>query len=84
MWNIFLSLGLLAASFIPVVFGSPTLEKSYENCTKTVIFPVTLTWETGAPDGFERKMIFTNGQFPGPLLSIEEGDNVEVRRIQIN
>ncbi|KAG4414496.1 hypothetical protein IFR04_012373 [Cadophora malorum] len=33
----------------------------------------------GAPDGFERDMIFTNGQYPGPTLNIQEGDNVEVR-----
>jgi len=46
---------------------------------KTVVFPVTLTWQKGAPDGFERDMIFTNGQYPGPTLNIQEGDNVEVR-----
>ena len=44
---------------------------------KTVVFPVTLTWQKGAPDGFERDMIFTNGQYPGPTLNIQEGDNVE-------
>jgi FtsP/CotA-like multicopper oxidase with cupredoxin domain len=37
-----------------------------------------LTWEKGAPDGFERYMILTNGQFPGPTLTIEEGDTVYV------
>jgi hypothetical protein len=42
-----------------------------------VTFPVTLTWEKGAPDGFEREMILMNGQFPGPTLSITEGDDVE-------
>ncbi|KUJ08107.1 laccase TilA [Mollisia scopiformis] len=43
----------------------------------TVVFPVKLTWEKGAPDGFERDMILINGQFPGPALNINEGDNVE-------
>lgn len=43
-----------------------------------VVFPVTLTWAKGAPDGFEREMIFVNGQMPGPTLSLEEGDDVEV------
>ena len=67
----FLSLSLLGSQLIPFAFGT-LLEKL------PVIFPVTLTWERGSPDGYERDMIFTNGQFPAPLLSIEEGDNVEV------
>ncbi|KAL2871382.1 multicopper oxidase [Aspergillus lucknowensis] len=38
-----------------------------------------LTWETGAPNGGEpRDMIFTNGQYPGPELVWDEGDDVEV------
>jgi FtsP/CotA-like multicopper oxidase with cupredoxin domain len=40
-------------------------------------FEVELTWQTGAPDGVPRKMIFTNGQFPGPQLNLVEGDKVE-------
>lgn len=42
-----------------------------------VNFPITLTWATGSPDGFERNLIYVNGQFPGPTLNITEGDNVE-------
>lgn len=41
-------------------------------------FDLTLTWEKHAPDGFEREMILTNGQFPGPLLEMNYGDDVEV------
>lgn len=44
----------------------------------TVRFEVTLTWTDwhDAP-GAPRKMIFTNGQFPGPELRLHQGDNVE-------
>lgn len=41
-------------------------------------FTLELTWETGAPDGFEREMIFINGQYPGPLLEIQQGEWVEI------
>jgi FtsP/CotA-like multicopper oxidase with cupredoxin domain len=41
-------------------------------------FNLTLTWEKGAPDGFERNMFKINGQFPGPLLEMNEGDHVEI------
>ncbi len=41
-------------------------------------FDLALTWEDYAPDGFTRKMILTNRQFPSPLLEINEGDSVEV------
>jgi hypothetical protein len=39
-----------------------------------------LTWENGMPNGQSRDMIFTNGQFPAPNLSFDEGDEVEVCR----
>lgn len=39
---------------------------------------LTLTWETGAPNGQSREMIFTNGQFPAPALTFDEDDDVEV------
>jgi FtsP/CotA-like multicopper oxidase with cupredoxin domain len=41
-------------------------------------FKLELTWGKGAPDGYERDMIFINGQFPGPLLEIPQGDWVEI------
>ncbi|KIH94431.1 laccase TilA [Sporothrix brasiliensis 5110] len=42
------------------------------------VFDLTLTWEDHAPDGFTRKMILINRQFPGPLLEMDEGDVVHV------
>ena len=45
----------------------------------TVEFALNLTWATGAPDGNSRQMVFMNGQFPGPQLSLNQGDSVEVR-----
>jgi len=57
--------GLGAAS--AVVKRSPTKQ-----------FELNLTWETKSPDGVERQQILVNGQFPGPPLIIDEGDNVEV------
>jgi hypothetical protein len=44
---------------------------------KVVPFEITLTWETAAPDGFERKVILTNGQLPGPPLYVDQGDDIE-------
>ncbi|KAB5547348.1 laccase TilA [Coniochaeta sp. 2T2.1] len=44
---------------------------------KTVHFSLTLTWEPAAPDGFVRNIIMMNGQFPGPELVVDQGDDVE-------
>ena len=41
-------------------------------------FDLTITWEDHAPDGFTRKMALVNGQYPGPLLEINQGEDVEV------
>ena len=46
--------------------------------TKTKHFKLELTWKKGAPDGFERDMIYINDQFPGPLLEIDQGQWVEI------
>ena len=45
--------------------------------SKTVYFSLTLTWEPAAPDGFTRNIIKMNGQFPGPELVVDQGDDVE-------
>jgi FtsP/CotA-like multicopper oxidase with cupredoxin domain len=37
-----------------------------------------MTWGKGAPDGYERDMIYINGQYPGPLLDIRQDDWVEI------
>ena len=39
---------------------------------------LTLTWEVGSPNGQPREMIRMNGQFPGPELVWDEGDDIEV------
>ncbi|KAJ4371150.1 hypothetical protein N0V83_004366 [Neocucurbitaria cava] len=44
-------------------------------------FKLELTWGKGSPDGYERDMIFINGQYPGPLLEIQEDDWVEIEVI---
>lgn len=51
---------------------NPRLEGGEKN------FDLTLTWEDYAPDGFARKMLLVNGQSPGPLLEIDQGDWVVV------
>ena len=70
-------MSLLSLSLLATTVASFALGTRYER--PPVVFPIKLTWEKGAPDGFERDMIFMNGQFPGPTLNLEEGDNVEVR-----
>ncbi|KAG0652284.1 Conidial pigment biosynthesis oxidase abr2 [Hyphodiscus hymeniophilus] len=62
------SLGLLVSSLATRAFAFGNVP---------VVFPVALTWGKGSPDGFERDMIFVNGQMPGPTLNLEEGDDVE-------
>lgn len=66
----FVSISLLAASLASLTFAD-------DDCQEIVRFPITLTWEKGSPDGFERDMIFMNGQFPGPTLEMNEGATVE-------
>lgn len=41
-------------------------------------FKLELTVGRGSPDGYERDMIFINGQYPGPLLEINQDDWVEI------
>lgn len=42
-------------------------------------FDLTVTWEKGAPDGVQRDIFKINGQFPGPMLELNEGDDVVVK-----
>ncbi|KAH8668393.1 multicopper oxidase [Xylariales sp. PMI_506] len=64
---------LLACSAVIASAATLASAETYDR-----LFNLTLTWETGAPDGFEREMYKINGQFPGPLLELNEGDNVAV------
>lgn len=61
-------------AILPPVLGSPVVDR---HVTKRK-FELTLTLEKHAPDGFEREMILVNGQFPGPLIEIDQGDEVEI------
>lgn len=45
--------------------------------TSTVKFELDLTWGPVAPDGYQRNGILMNGQFPGPVLELNAGDDVE-------
>ncbi|KAJ5361962.1 hypothetical protein N7541_002806 [Penicillium brevicompactum] len=42
----------------------------------TVFFPITLTWSNRTVAGVTRPVILMNGQFPGPPLKLNQGDNV--------
>ncbi|PNY22482.1 Uncharacterized protein TCAP_07121 [Tolypocladium capitatum] len=44
----------------------------------TVRETLRFTWEEGSPNGQSRKLIYTNGQFPGPPLILTEGDDAEI------
>jgi FtsP/CotA-like multicopper oxidase with cupredoxin domain len=41
-------------------------------------YKLELSFRPGAPDGYERDMIFINGKYPGPPLVIQQGDWVEI------
>lgn len=42
-----------------------------------VRFEITLTWEDHEVAGINRKTILSNGQFPAPILQLQQGDDVE-------
>ncbi|KAL7941086.1 multicopper oxidase [Trichoderma barbatum] len=42
------------------------------------VFDLSITWEKHAPNGVSRDMILVNKQFPGPLIEVNEGDEVWV------
>lgn len=46
--------------------------------SSTKKFQLDLTWETRSPDGVPREMALVNGEYPGPSLIFDEGDDVEV------
>lgn len=41
-------------------------------------YTFNITHGRGAPDGFEKTMIFINGQSPGPLIEANSGDTIRV------
>jgi FtsP/CotA-like multicopper oxidase with cupredoxin domain len=66
--NTFICSALICLSWLPGFIQARVLTKK-----------LTITYAKGAPDGIERDMIFINGQFPGPDLIFDEGDDVVVR-----
>lgn len=64
-------------------YGAPSSSSSSSSSslsarTNKVQFEVTLTWEDYSPNGGKaRKMILTNGTFPGPALKMKVGDEVD-------
>jgi hypothetical protein len=40
-----------------------------------------ITWAFGAPGGQQRYITFTNGQYPGRQLNVDQGDLVEVGKL---
>lgn len=42
----------------------------------TVYFTANLTWAEHSVAGFQREIILTNGQYPGPELRLNQGDDV--------
>jgi iron transport multicopper oxidase len=44
--------------------------------SRTVHHQWNVTWIQAAPDGFERRVIAINGQFPCPTLDLQKGDRV--------
>ncbi|EXJ92552.1 hypothetical protein A1O3_01104 [Capronia epimyces CBS 606.96] len=69
----FLSLALFSSAALP---SSTTSLNA--RAADPVKFEVTLTWEDHSPNGgTPRKMILTNGTFPGPPLKLTVGESVE-------
>lgn len=64
--------GLALAAALPCVFGAKSAQ-----CPRRV-FDLTVTWEKHAPNGVSRDMVLVNNQFPGPVIEVDEGDEVIV------
>ncbi|KXJ90373.1 multicopper oxidase-domain-containing protein [Microdochium bolleyi] len=63
----------LVLMFCHLVSSLPTLHHGQPRR-----YELVLTWELGSPDGYQREMFKINGQFPGPLLEINQGEEVEI------
>ncbi|KAK1907109.1 hypothetical protein P3342_006297 [Pyrenophora teres f. teres] len=54
------------------------MDEEWPDTGKTVKYELIITNVTGAPDGFERQMFHINGQFPGPTIIADWGDDLEI------
>ncbi|THH12095.1 hypothetical protein EW145_g227 [Phellinidium pouzarii] len=55
-----------------------TLSLSYEALAAVVSETLTISNVNISPDGFTRSAVVANGQFPGPLISGNIGDNLQI------
>ncbi|KAI0814238.1 multicopper oxidase [Xylaria sp. FL0064] len=72
---------LLSSLTVALAIGSPFsfgLPSPHERSNGPRKFDLTVTWEEHAPNGVSRNMILINGQSPGPLIEVNEGDDVWV------
>ena len=73
--------GAVAAAAIGCSGDGPANKESQEESesgAKTHEFDFTASKFQGAPDGRERTITGINGQFPGPLIRVPEGDTIRV------
>ena len=70
---------IATVSFLSLaIFSHAAPSTLNKRATNTVSFEVTLTWDDYSPiGGSSRKMVLTNGTFPGPALKAKVGDEVE-------
>ncbi|KAI8932752.1 hypothetical protein NX059_010242 [Plenodomus lindquistii] len=54
------------------------MDINWPNTGKTVKYHLEITNSTGSPDGFERPMMLINGQYPGPTIVADWGDDLEI------
>lgn len=63
-----------------VVFASLVhLVRSNPNHRPSKHFDFTVTWEKYAQNGHAKDMLLVNGQSPGPLIEVNQGDWVVVK-----
>lgn len=74
---IFLFAVLAHVSFALPSNGNNSNDSTDLDFCNPVIFDLSLTWGPVAPNGHVRNGILMNGQFPGPTLELNQGDNVE-------
>lgn len=57
---------------------STDFDNQFPTTGRTVTYDWTISNITMAPDGFSRQVLAVNGQFPGPVMEANWGDNVRV------
>jgi FtsP/CotA-like multicopper oxidase with cupredoxin domain len=76
--RLLLVLSYLSLAVFSSAAPSPVSHSLERRADDVVKFEVTLTWEDYSPiGGTPRKMVLTNGTFPGPTLKMKVGQSVE-------